>query len=184
LFVVLDGRGPGEGRYAHIEREQRWLVGTPPVLDGPPIEIADRYLTGTRLRLRRASNGSTVVYKLGQKVRVDPGNPELVKLTNLYLSEAEYTMLRQLDGADLVKTRWRIAVEGRPAAMDVFGSGLDGLVLAEIELGTEDSLLGLPSFAVADVTRDDRFSGGFLAYLGGAGQQAFVTELGAIHTSS
>ena len=32
----------------------------------------------------------TVVRKLGQKVRADPGDPAEVWITNLYLDEAEY----------------------------------------------------------------------------------------------
>jgi hypothetical protein len=45
-------RRPGEGRYAYLEREQRWLLEAPPEDRNRSVEIVDRYLTGTRLRLR------------------------------------------------------------------------------------------------------------------------------------
>jgi len=44
-------RNPGEGRYAHFEREQRWILrGRPDELD-QPVSIVDLYIRGTRLRL-------------------------------------------------------------------------------------------------------------------------------------
>lgn len=50
-------------------------------------------------------------------------------------------------------------------SVDEFHGRLTGLVLAEIELEADDSLLGLPEGAIADVTHDDRFSGGSLTSL-------------------
>jgi CYTH domain-containing protein len=49
--------------------------------------------------------------------------------------------------------------------VDVFGPPLDGLVLAEVELDTEQELSAFesPAGALAEVTDDERFSGGRLA---------------------
>ena len=59
-------RGGGEEarspKYAHIERERRFLVdpGKRPDLAGLSfVEIEDRYLDGTRLRLRRMRDSAT-----------------------------------------------------------------------------------------------------------------------------
>ena len=68
-------REPGLGSYARAERERRFLVRCdPPVLhDSRTVE--DRYLDGTRLRLRHVSAGGRSVWKLTQKVRVDETDP-------------------------------------------------------------------------------------------------------------
>jgi CYTH domain-containing protein len=158
-------RRPGEGRYARVEREQRWTVATLPPGATPAAEIYDRYLIGTRLRLRRVHSDGTVVFKLTQKIRPDPANPETVKLTNLYLSEAEHERLTVLPAAELRKTRWRLEWNGRAFAVDELHGPLQGLILAEVELGPDDALWPLPPFACREVTHDDRFSGAALAQL-------------------
>ena len=58
--------------------------------------ILDRYVAGTRLRLRevRGEDG-TVTRKLGQKVRLSDG-PAEVACTNLYLDDSEWAALAAL----------------------------------------------------------------------------------------
>jgi CYTH domain-containing protein len=158
-------RTPGQGRYAATEREQRWLLRVVPEGVVHPVEILDTYFPDTTLRLRRVQAGSTVVYKFGQKVRHDPGRPSLVQITNMYLTEAEFELLRQEGGADLRKTRWRWTVGGSELSVDVFDGHLEGLVLAEIELAVDSDDMPSPSQSIAEVTEDDRFSGGHLAQM-------------------
>lgn len=128
-------------------------------------EIHDWYIVDTRLRLRRVDDGRSQVFKLAQKVRTDPGDPDTVSLTNMYLDRGEYEVIRQLPGRELHKTRWHVMHEGRRVAVDEFHGRLRGLVLAEIELQPEEERLALPPFAIEDVTSDDRFSGGSLAFM-------------------
>lgn len=159
----MTSRTPGEGRYAHVEREQRWVLADLPADVHTPSAIVDRYVTGTRLRLRRVETDGQVVHKLAQKVRPQPADPETVRLTNLYLSPEEHAVLAVLAAAELRKTRWRTAWADRALAIDQFEGHLAGLVLAEVELGVDEDRLPVPPFALADVTDDDRFSGGSLA---------------------
>lgn len=159
-------RAPGRGRYAHAEREQRWLLESVPEGASSPTEIVDRYINGTRLRLRRAEHDGTVLFKFGQKVRVNEASPELVNLTNIYLGEPEYDVLAGLPAHELRKTRLQLADGGRTFAVDVFHGSLAGLILAETELDEAEPLLPRPVFAIADVTHDDRYSGGALAQAG------------------
>ncbi len=156
-------RRAGEGRYAHVEREQRWTASGVPADAQRWAEIVDRYIRNTRLRLRHTESDEQIVFKLGQKVRLDADDPETVKLTNVYLSYEEFTVLASLPAAELRKTRWQVAWEGKTVAVDQFHGRFDGLVLAEVELAPRDRRLARPPFAVRDVTNDDRFSGGALA---------------------
>jgi len=129
----------------------------------PWAEIIDRYICNTRLRLRHTESDEQIVFKLGQKVRLDANDPETVKLTNIYLSHEEFAVLSSLPAAELCKTRWRVTWEGETVAVDQFHGRLDGLVLAEVELAPGSRRLSRPPFAARDVTNDDRFSGGALA---------------------
>jgi CYTH domain-containing protein len=158
-------RTPGRGRYAQSEREQRWLLRGLPDGLADPVEIVDKYLRASTLRLRSMRTRSTVVYKLGQKVRPNADRPSLVQMTNMYLTQPEFELLAHLEGAELCKTRWHWDLDGVLLTVDQFRGSLDGLVLAELELALEDARHPLPPFAIAEVTEDDRFSGGRLAWL-------------------
>lgn len=126
------------------------------------VEITDRYITGTRLRLRRASEagpGAEAVHKLTQKVPAPAGGPGLI--TTIYLSPGEHKTFAQLPAGALHKTRSSIP----PLGVDTFRGRLAGLILAEAELETDESMEGfdVPPFVIAEVTDDPRFTGGRLA---------------------
>jgi hypothetical protein len=58
-------------KYAHVERERRFLVDParrPDLADAPYILIEDRYIEGTRLRLRAMTDSVSgrVVLKIGR----------------------------------------------------------------------------------------------------------------------
>ncbi|MFE9444987.1 hypothetical protein ACFYO2_39835 [Streptomyces sp. NPDC006602] len=151
------------GKYARVERERRFLLAEPPAPSAVTAyrTITDRYLVGTRLRLRRAEwpDGSREL-KLTQKVPVARPGAVQGLITNTYLSPAEYDLLASLPATVLSKTRFSVP----PLGVDVFDGPLRGLVLAEAEFTTDE---GAQSFAplpecVAEVTDDSRFTGGCL----------------------
>jgi CYTH domain-containing protein len=152
-----------EGKYARIERERRFLFAGPPSAGTSSRRITDRYLTGTRLRLRRVEHPDAAAceYKLTQKVPA--GRPGHVRglITNTYLSAVEYDLLASLPGEVLSKTR----VSVPPLGFDIFDPPLHGLVLGEAEFVTDEAALSfpVPPSAVAEVTDDVRFTGGNLA---------------------
>ena len=128
--------------------------------------IEDRYLRDTRLRLRRMTPaaGGPARRKLGQKVRPDPAEPGLVLHTNMYLSPEEHALLSRLPGAELRKTRHVLVVGGRRFGVDVFEGRHAGLVLVEVELAGVDDAVAPPAFAGREVTGDERWTGGWLAF--------------------
>jgi CYTH domain-containing protein len=172
----MEHRTAGEGRYARLEREQRFLLSEVPADALPSSEISDRYLFGTRLRLRRMEAEGHVVFKLCQKVRAVPADPEVVKLTNVYLSHGEFEVLSVLPGADLRKTRRTWTVGSRVFAVDEFHGPHRGIVLAETELSDNESRVPLIAHAIADVTNDDRYSGGALASVSEANVRQLLAE--------
>jgi hypothetical protein len=140
-------------KYAHLERERRYLLDALPDLTGARVlRIADRYLDDTRLRLRLVEeDGHPPVHKLGQKIRLDGVSTNAH--TTMYLTAEEYAGLLHLPGHVLRKTRHLL--DGW--AFDVHETGL---LLAETETDGE------PWFPVArEVTDEEAFSGGRLALL-------------------
>ncbi len=61
-------------KYAVVERERRYLLASLPEGVTSTYLIVDRYVTGTRLRLREVRDeAGTVIRKLGHKVRLTDG---------------------------------------------------------------------------------------------------------------
>ena len=61
------------------------------------------------------------------------------------------------------KTRWIVPAGERFFEVDEFHGENEGLVLAEIELGSEDEAFGKPSWLGEEVTGDRRYYNGYLA---------------------
>ncbi len=170
------------GKYACLELERRYLLREFPP-DGmgqvAPCHITDRYLTSTRLRLRRMRMpGQRAVFKLGQKYQAPSQSRAETTMTNIYLNEAEYQTLYQLEAREVIKKRYPYPFEGLDYSLDVFEGKLTGLILAEIESETKEKLarLPLPAFALKEVTADLFFTGGYLATLTQADFQAGLTK--------
>ncbi len=148
-------------KYAVVERERRFRVAGLPEGVVESREIVDRYLTGTRLRLRevRGPDG-TVVRKLGHKVRLTEG-PAEVACTNLYLDDQEWAALTGLPGRLLRKTRHLVHRDGLVVAIDEHP---DGLLLAEIDDGDRPAR-PVPDWldVLEDVSGDERWTGAHLA---------------------
>jgi CYTH domain-containing protein len=173
------GVGPGHrDKYALVERERRFLLAGPPRGGSARRDITDHYLNGTRLRLRRVTGGGRPEpeFKLTQKVPAPRPGPVRGLITNLYLSRAEYDLLRVLPAAELSKTRLSFP----PYVVDVFAPPRLGLVLAEVELATDAALAACPPppGTVAEVTSDDRFTGGRLAVVSRGELLSWLAEYG------
>jgi CYTH domain-containing protein len=123
------------------------------------VEIEDRYVIGTRLRVRCVRGGRETIYKLTQKIPNASGGPGLI--TTIHLDAAEHAALCALPCHELRKTRTSIP----PFGVDTFAAPLAGLVLAEVEFESAEELAAFaPSIAVVvEVTDDVRFTGGRLA---------------------
>lgn len=153
-----------DGKYARIERERRFLLAGPPPAAAVTARrrITDRYLPGTRLRLRRVDypGSEDCEFKFTQKVAA--GRPGFIQglITSTYLSAAEYELLASLPAAVLSKTRLSVP----PLGIDVFEPPLHGLITAEIEFSTDHEAQAFlpPPEAIAEVTDDPRFTGGSL----------------------
>lgn len=148
-------------KYAVVERERRYIVASVPEGVITIRDILDRYVTGTRLRLRevREDDGS-VTRKLTHKVRLAEG-PAEVACTNFYLNDAEWTLLAALPAQLLRKRRHLVRRDGLLVAVDELE---DGTLIAEIDDHDQPSDF-VPEWldVVDDVTSDEAWTGSQLA---------------------
>lgn len=148
-------------KYAAVERERRYLITSLPNGVSSTKEILDRYVTGTRLRLREVREGDgTVTRKLAHKVRLTRG-PAEVACTNFYLNDAEWAVLSALPAESLRKKRHMIRRDGLLVAVDEHE---DGTLIAEIDDRDQPSEL-IPDWldVMEDVSQDERWTGASLA---------------------
>ena len=148
-------------KYALLEIERRWLVSEIPVgEDAPPVLITDKYIHGTRLRLRRVDTpeGATI-FKFCKKYGTGRGAAE--PITNLYLNSDEHALLDQLPGIEVTKRRFRLAA----GAIDVYDRADDALCIFEIEFENLTAARAFvpPGFTGREITEDDTLSGLALA---------------------
>lgn len=153
-------------RYAKPERERRFLApGLPAGTVDRTAQIIDRYLAGTRLRLRQMIEtrgaATSTYHKLTQKVPAPDGGPGLISTT--YLNLHEYELLATLPAAVLRKRRYSVP----PFGIDEYEAPLAGLFVAEVEFD-DDVAMGAfspPAWIIAEVTLDSRFTGGHFAWM-------------------
>ena len=159
-----------ESKYACIERERRYLLqDLPPGLTrtDPHVQITDNYITGTRLRLRKVRDPRTNKWtvKFTQKFAPDPRDLSRTIITNTYLNALEAETLSVFDANEIRKNRYQFQFEGKQFGIDMFLGDLFGLVLAEASFDSDEELRSYPPppFALADVTDNLVFTGGYLS---------------------
>lgn len=148
-------------KYAVVERERRYLLAKLPEGVTSTKEILDRYVIGTRLRLRevREDDGS-VTRKLGHKVRLTDG-PAEVACTNFYLDDEEWNLLAALPARLLRKKRHMVQRDGLLVSIDEHA---DGTLVAEIDDHDYPSQF-IPRWleVIKDVSTDETWTGAQLA---------------------
>jgi CYTH domain-containing protein len=155
-------------KYAQLEIERRWLV--PSAVDaltaGAPFsDIEDRYVLGTRLRLRKVHTpDGSAQWKFCKKYP-KPAAGAFEVITNLYLTEPEFETLATLPCAVARKRRYRVA----GGSLDVY-THPKTLAVFEVEFDTEASAASFvpPRFVGKEITGVDGFSGATLAGIKGA----------------
>jgi CYTH domain-containing protein len=161
-----------ESRYARMERERRYLLQDLPeglTRASYHLQITDNYITGTRLRLRKARDPKTNMWtmKFTQKFAPNPADLARTLITNINLNAQEAEALSVFEANEIRKNRYPFEFDGRKFSIDMFLGDLFGLVLAEVSFATDEELESFPkpTFAIADVTNNELFTGGRLCHL-------------------
>jgi CYTH domain-containing protein len=161
-----------DSKYARVERERRYLLADLPeglTRADHHLQITDNYITGTRLRIRKVRDPRTNkwVVKFTQKFAANPADLSRTMITNTYLNATEADTLAIFEANEVRKNRYPFEFAGRQFSVDMFLGDLFGLVLAEVSFETDEELdvFPKPPFALADVTNNEKFSGGRLSQL-------------------
>jgi adenylate cyclase len=167
--VVRGARRGGIAGYGwRIEIERKFLVPDPPGdLDRhPSTAIEQGYLAiaddGTEVRIRRRGGRATLTVKgAGGRSRIEE---------ELEIEEERFERLWPLTaGRRIEKTRYEIpAGDGLTIELDVYGGGLAGLVVAEVEFPSEGAAdaFSAPAWLGPEVTDDPRYKNQRLAVEG------------------
>jgi adenylate cyclase len=79
------------------------------------------------------------------------------------VEDADEMLATLCEGPIIEKTRYRIPYEGLTWAVDVFSGGLDGLIIAEVELADPEQAAPLPHWIGSEVTGNPQYSSAAIA---------------------
>lgn len=139
-----------------LEIERKYLVD---------LEKLGTLQTGNRIKQGYLSTNKEAVVR----VRVKNDKAYLtIKGSNVGVSRLEFEYEIPLDEANemleklcqkpvIDKTRYLIEYENHTFELDIFYGDNDGLVVAEVELSSEDETIKLPSWIKKEVTLDERY---------------------------
>lgn len=144
-----------------VERERTWLVRSlpDPLPAGTPIQQGYVVVDGeVAFRIRRAGPRHIATVKgRGGRSRIE---------VEWDITAEQFAGLWPLTGClRLEKVRHEVPVGDRTAEVDVFGTGLDGLVLVEVEFDDEATMEAFtpPAWFGDEVSDDSRYGNAALA---------------------
>jgi adenylate cyclase len=139
------------------EIERKFLVSSDSWAEGAAgTPIRQGYLSSQperTVRVRLAGGKATLTIKgLSRGATRDEYEYEIPK------SDADLMLDQLCERPILEKTRYRVPFRGLTWEVDVFGGDNEGLVVAEVELGSEDQAVELPPWVGREVTGEPRYS--------------------------
>lgn len=161
-------------KYAKPEIERRFLLAQRPkkLEDYPFKTIEDKYITGTKIRLRKTCQGDQFQYKLTKKLPLPAATAPLEWASTIYLSQDEYEVFSMLPGSTIKKRRYYTTLaSGKALGIDEIALPNEIIWIAEVEFAENEPLaVVLPFSGVREITNDKAYAGNELAklYAGGA----------------
>jgi len=149
-----------------IEREKTFLAKYIPqeVLTCDSKDIVDIYIpknqTHSHLRIRKSGEE----YEITKKVQVEKDDASTQKEFTIPLTKEEYDVLSGLPGKRVEKRRYYYLHNGKTVEFDIFLGDLSGLVLVDVEFGSneEKAQFIMPDFCLVDITQEEFIAGGVL----------------------
>ena len=145
----------------HKEIERKFLVNTkqlPTLTEGKTIEQG--YLSldpNCTIRIRKAVRASSNYIRATLTIK---GKREGFTASEFEIQITDYDadqMLNEMAVAKVIKTRYFIEHEGHTWEVDVFEGDNEGLIVAELELDSEEEKFPFPDWLGEEVTSDLRY---------------------------
>ncbi len=143
-----------------IEIERKFLVVDDSWRSAPAVYFCQGYLNRAKERTVRVRVAGEIGYLTIKGVSQGASRAEFEY--EIPLADAKQ-LLALCDGPVIEKYRRKIEFEGMIWEVDEFLGANQGLVVAEIELETEDQVFALPAWVGAEVTGDERYYNSNLA---------------------
>lgn len=142
-----------------IEIERKFLVRGDDWRQGRPSAIRQGYLCrdGVTVRVRREDDRGVLTLK-GPSVGLTRTEFEYA----IPIDDAEELLALCVD-PPIEKTRHRLVHAGRTWEVDEFHGANAGLVVAEVELESEEAVVELPDWVDREVSADPRYRNSYLA---------------------
>lgn len=151
-----------------VEVESTYLAREVPaeIAGVEPIRLFDMYLASDDPKLfdvRLRNRGDK--YEITKKRPLKPGDFSTSTELTIWLDKTEFDALCKADGRVVEKDRYKVAIAGLPAEVDVFTGELTGLVWIDFEFLDEAARQQFkpPACCLADVTQEFTLLGGQLA---------------------
>ncbi|GGX67284.1 CYTH domain-containing protein [Litorimonas cladophorae] len=138
-----------------VEIERKFLVTGDAWKSGTPTRLSQGYLASSKdstVRIRLAGDLAWLTIK-GPTVGISRAEFEY----EIPATDAQQ-MLDMCEGAIIEKTRWQVSYENLIWEVDEFFGENGGLVVAEIELRSEDQTFAKPDWVGEEVTDDPRYA--------------------------
>lgn len=145
----------------HKEIERKFLVNEkqlPPLLEGKKIEQGYLGLDpNCTVRIRRATKASESYVKGTLTIKGKREGFSASEFEMQISSDDAKQMLDEMTTIKVTKTRYFIEHEGHTWEVDVFEGDNEGLIVAELELDSEDEKFPYPDWLAEEVTSDYRY---------------------------
>ena len=143
------------------EIERKFLIHQPPLEHwGDGVEMRQGYLARgeqATARVRIAGNQGWLTIK-GQTIGIS--RPEFEYPIPV---EDAQDLIALCEGGVIKKRRWHVPHQGHVWEVDVFEGDNAGLMIAEIELHSEDEAFARPPWIAEEVSGDPRYFNGYLS---------------------
>ena len=143
-----------------VEIERKYLVMGQPWLQVPGVVYRQGYLNRDKTRTVRVRVAGEAAFLTIKGVNVGATRAEFEYPIPLADAEA---LLSLCDGPLIEKTRYLLDHAGTRWELDVFAGDNAGLVVAEVELASEDQAFARPDWLGVEVTQDARYFNSNLA---------------------
>lgn len=143
-----------------VEIERKYLVKGQPWLQVPGVVYRQGYLNRDKTRTVRVRIAGEAAFLTIKGVNVGATRAEFEYPIPLADAEA---LLALCDGPLIEKTRYLLDHAGTRWELDVFAGDNAGLVVAEVELASEDQAFAKPDWLGDEVTQDARYFNSNLA---------------------
>jgi CYTH domain-containing protein len=145
-------------KYSIPEIERRWLVDAgqlPDLSTLKRVSIVDRYIRGTRLRLRMLESAEGTKYKLCKKYGKESQFTE--NITNIYLSLVEFSLLVTLPAKVVNRERYYLQLED--VVMSINLPDGNHPIIAECEFGSLEKARAFvpPEFCTEEVSDREEY---------------------------